>query len=397
MSETLLKFKEFIKEMRVLISLLSDYLQPNFLLIKEFEGKFDKLVFVSTKDMEDKNKSNLLERALNLPKSSVERIVVVEDDFEKIKRRLEEADFSTSNDYILNLTGGTKVMPLAVYEFFKEKYNSHFYYVPIGKNIVKDLNSENEMSLDYRMNLEEYFTLNGIWYECDNTLTYGQAHPMELFEKIKKVRFNRYCIPKMRNYQDLSDAKDKRYYGGAWFEEYCYLRLKQEQGLKSGEICKGAKIFREKSEQNDNEIDVMFIKENQLYVFECKVSVSGLEGPKETIEKYQYKLAAISKDYGLRVNSYLLTLHNVFDNYNISTQVKNNILKRQRILGLKGVFDSSVFMQETLPLGDVKKKIESIAEKVVPPQQPVVEKIEIPRLSGLKIVGKVDLDKLRRK
>lgn len=38
--------------MTILISILSDYLQPNFLLIKELKGKYDKLIFITTKEME---------------------------------------------------------------------------------------------------------------------------------------------------------------------------------------------------------------------------------------------------------------------------------------------------------------------------------------------------------
>ena len=41
---------------RILISVLSDYLQPNFLLIKELEGEYDELIFITTEIMESKNK-----------------------------------------------------------------------------------------------------------------------------------------------------------------------------------------------------------------------------------------------------------------------------------------------------------------------------------------------------
>ena len=56
---------------RILISILSDYLQPNFLLIKEFEGRYDRLAFITTKEMIDKGKGHSLEKALGLETDSV--------------------------------------------------------------------------------------------------------------------------------------------------------------------------------------------------------------------------------------------------------------------------------------------------------------------------------------
>jgi hypothetical protein len=49
--------------MRILLSILSDYLQPNFLLIKELEGKYDRLIFMTTAVMEEKKKQMLLVQA----------------------------------------------------------------------------------------------------------------------------------------------------------------------------------------------------------------------------------------------------------------------------------------------------------------------------------------------
>ena len=341
---------------RILISILSDYLQPNFLLIKEFEEQYDELVFVTTQPMENiKRKSYWLEKALGLPENSVRRIIVVEDE-----NIFSKEGFAKENQYVVNLTGGTKVMPLAAYEFFKSGFHSKFYYVPIGKNVIKSLSSDAEYVLNYRMNLEEYFTLYGLRYECNNTLLYPELFTKELFETFRKAKFNRYSpkVSKIRNAQTLSDAKDKRYYGGVWFEEYCYTRLKYEHNLPDDAICKDAFIYRDNSKTNDNEIDVMFIQDNQLYVFECKVGMTGYGSTKETIEKYQYKLAAIAKDLGLRVEAYILTLHKIFNNpRDFSASTIENIKKRQSILGLRGIIDSVVFTRNEPLLESAKHEM----------------------------------------
>lgn len=391
--------------MKILISILSDYLQPNFLLIKELENQYDSLIFITTEDMEKetKKKSLWLEKALCIKENSVHRIPVVEDDFDGIKSCLANENFSSEDDYILNLTGGTKIIPLAVYEFFKDGFHSKFYYVPIGKNVIKDLLSDNEIPLNYRMNLQEYLTLNSLRYECDNSLIYDEDFTNDLFERFRKVKFNRYKVKEIRESQNLPDSTDKRYYGGIWFEEYCYTRLKREENLPDDAICKSAKIFRDKSEQNDNEIDIMFVKDNKLYVFECKVGMTGYGStPKETIEQYMYKLAAIAKDFGLRVESYILTLHKIYNNpNNFSPEALENIEKRISILGIKKLLDSVVFTRHEPLLKICSKDAVKQPNSLIVHQQnskpldtsvdiPPMYKEEPPKIE-LKIIGKIEL------
>ncbi len=338
---------------RILISVLSDYLQPNFLLIKELEGEYDELIFITTEIMESKNKkkSYWLSKALKLG-NEVGKIVVEEDDYEAVVEALDKEQFSSENQYIVNLTGGTKVMSIAVHDYFS-KFNPKFYYVPIGKNEIKSFNSKEEgIPLKYRMNLVEYFTLYGLSYKCDNSLIYKEEHSKNLFGRFKNVNFNRSKIAELANAQSLNKALDKRYYGGTWFEEYAYSRLKEELGLNDGQICKSAKIFRETSTENDNEIDVMFVKDNLLHIFECKVTMSGV-GPNksssQSIESVLYKLAAVSKDFGLRVNSYLLTLQKIKNNLsNFSEKRLESLEKRKNILGIKAILDSSDLKKEKL-------------------------------------------------
>ena len=88
---------------RILISILSDYLQPNFLLIKEFDGKYDKLIFITTEKMKGKGKGRALEKALGVAENSVQRIEVFEDDYSDVKQKLEKCSFDADDEYILNV------------------------------------------------------------------------------------------------------------------------------------------------------------------------------------------------------------------------------------------------------------------------------------------------------
>ena len=378
--------------MRILLSILSDYLQPNFLLIKEMEGHYDELVFVSTPEMEKKEKGVHLEKALNLEPNSIKRIITTEDDFKTTTDTLfSQLPTEEGTTYIVNITGGTKLLSLALYEYLKNK-NATFYYIPIGKNTIRNIDNTEIEQLSYRMNLKEYLTLSGLGFESDNRLIHTATETEGLFGLCKDKGFNMSRITKIKNAHEQPTAEDKRYYSGTWFEEYCYNRLKKELKLDDKFICKSAKIFRKGSETNDNEIDIMFMKENLLYMAECKVTTFGkFTSPKDTIEEYLYKLAAIAKDFGLRVNSFLLTLQ---DTTKMSPESLKNLKKRMKILGIKDLIDCNRFsmnehlLAENKDVVSIKTPIHNGEEKL--PSTPSFVRTEVPKLN-VKILGKIKL------
>lgn len=341
---------------KILVSLLSKYLQPNFLFIKEMDGKFDKLLFVTTKEMEnEKNKSSkFLCDALRIKHDKVNLVTVIEDDESNISSKLTEVGFGDNDDYIVNLTGGTKVMSIVTYRFFCNFPNVQLYYIPEGKNEIKRLDGKTEaIPLSYRMNLNEYFTINRLRYEAEMDFDYNEVFVNKLFEQFKAVGFNRYKVSKFRNAHNLQSPKEKVFYSGQWFEDYSYYRLKRQFQLDDDCICRGAKIYSDSSalktgNTNDNEVDVMFVRDNKLYIFECKQSLKkGNASEKDTLDSYMYKLAAIAKDFGLRVNSYILTLHR---SSTLSEQLKQNAKRRCELLGLKKVLTSEDFAKNVLEL-----------------------------------------------
>lgn len=330
----------------ILISLLSEHLLPNYLFIKEMEGKYDELLFITTSRMKESATGRRLEKALGIPTDNVKRIEVSEDSLESLLSTLEAEGFGKENDYIVNLTGGTKIMSLGVYDFFSN-YTSSFYYIPIGKNTIKNVRTSEDLVLRYRANVYEYLTLYGLSYSYDQNLHKSSEATYDLFQRFKAVNFNRKRLPEIYNAHSF-DRSDSKYYSGLWFEEYTYLRIKEEKALKKDFICKGACLYREESGNTaDNEIDVMYMDENRLYIIECKVSMIGMPGLGGTklLEQYMYKLAAISKDFGLVVNSYIFTLHNF---HRITPASRMAMEKRMRILGIRGILDGEDFRQNKL-------------------------------------------------
>lgn len=332
-----------------LVSLISDHTLPNFLFIEEMREKYDELIFITTREMSEKGSANHLEKTLGFLKNSILRIEIPEDNLNGILECLETAHFSENDKYIINLTGGTKMMAIGSYTYFS-KFLSSFYYIPIGKNKILNAKTSEESDLNYRIGLADYLSLYGLEIEYDSDPTYPPEHTKALFKKYKSSGFVRREIPEISDAQNHSESKDKRYYDGIWFEEYVYQRIKEEQQLEDDKIKTGIKLFREGSEQrNDNEIDIMFVKDNELYVGECKVSLIGKPGTdsNKLLEQYMYKLAAISKDFGIRVHPYIFTLHS---SNRFSFARMESIEKRKKILGIKKIFFSNSFYQSTLDL-----------------------------------------------
>ncbi|WP_299368896.1 DUF1887 family CARF protein [uncultured Porphyromonas sp.] len=325
---------------KTIVSILSDHLLPNFLFIKEMEGQYSDLLFVSTPQMEMQEKAMHLEVALGRKEGSVRRIVVANDNYKEILDALRAEQFSGSVEYVVNITGGTKTMSLAVHEYFCQ-FNASFVYVPIGKNSYYDFSTDQTYSLDYRVSLNEYFTLYGLAYDYDNDLICDAQRPFNLFNEQKMSNF--YLTEELRYAQKAPRPELRRYLGGEWFEEYVYLRIKRDFKLRDEDIAKSVKICRLSSTSNDNELDVVFVKDNALYVIECKVSMTGYgKEPKSVVDEYLYKLAAISKDFGLRVNSYIFTLHQM---WRFAKATQENMNKRMRILGIRDIIDGPKLTQ----------------------------------------------------
>ncbi|GHT36953.1 hypothetical protein FACS189435_0930 [Bacteroidia bacterium] len=82
-----------------LVSLISEHVLPNFLFIKEMTGRYDELLFVTTKEMEDKAISNRLKKALGLNNCSVDCIRVFNDNLNKTIDELKESHRKTNANF----------------------------------------------------------------------------------------------------------------------------------------------------------------------------------------------------------------------------------------------------------------------------------------------------------
>lgn len=124
--------------MKVMVCLISDQHVPNLLTVHEVMPDF--LFLVETPDMMHRNAAANFMNALDNGRTSYlqnkdqHKIVPLEDEnsipsalmvFQDITSKYPEAE------WIINITGGTKLMSIAAFEFFKDRSNCTMLYVPI--------------------------------------------------------------------------------------------------------------------------------------------------------------------------------------------------------------------------------------------------------------------------
>ena len=122
----------------LLVSLVSDQTIPNVHLINEYGSQIDQYLFISTQAMEKKGVRQWIVNACHLPGESLLPAVVVDQfSFDNIELQLDRIDFEAYGRIIVNLTGGTKVMTLAAFDFFKDLGAEIFYITGSDDRLIK--------------------------------------------------------------------------------------------------------------------------------------------------------------------------------------------------------------------------------------------------------------------
>lgn len=348
----------------VLVSLVSNQTIPNVLFIKEMENKIEKdirrYLFVSTKAMKNRGKTDYLIRGAHIDRDKSRIIEVKEDSIEDIQSKLTTwlaEEISDEDSIIVNLTGGTKIMSIAVYNFFKER-ESNIYYLPIGKNTYRQIFprvNHREYSLSFRISLKDYLISYGVEIESRNInkILKDKEYTEYLFGKFLNNEFDTEVLGELRKERDKREIpldektetflgeinfgtekerslnkKEINYLTGGWFEEYVYNLVREHIQLGDDKIGLSVQISHAGTQ---NEFDVMFVYENVLYVIECKTALKDRR--RSLLNDTLYKLSALKKDFGLTVKSYLFTLDENLRNK--SGDIKSNYQKRSDLLDVK--------------------------------------------------------------
>ena len=342
--------------MKTLVNIISrDHPLAAYLFIKEYYEEGDRLLFISAN--EDFDCITPLINVLKVDKGVVQRIVLRRDSdkytYERICRVIHSL-VDKQQEYYVNLAGGTRYMALSVQHVFSN-FNAHFYYIQTRENlIVKTIfdnsiydNDDEIIPIRHRMCLDEYFAVYGLTNDLDTLgdpiATEEQVNGMfKLFSKrmltgsdykvldilrekyrgwkylnIKEVEttINDKMIPiptlgKFLSFinftpseQGVLSRDELDYLTGGWFEEYVYYLVKKQ--LDPDDIAIGVRIDGCTEIRHDNELDVCFIKNNQLFVIECKSGINS----ESMFNEIVYKVCALKEVLlGLDCNSYIFSL-----------------------------------------------------------------------------------------
>ncbi len=324
--------------MTILVSIVSEQTVPNYLFIKEFQRQVDKFLFISTEQMEKQEKTDAMCSISGIQKDKRIKVLVSDSYLHEVKERLKKINLPEDANYLVHLTGGTKMMSIAVWRYFQSFKNVRFFYVPIRSNSYVEV-FDDKPSLttpfNYKISVEEHLSIYGIRFESKE-LMFDENLADDIFEGLKANQFKLNNFPQdiLEKHKILSNVQQNY---TKWFEEYCYYLIKRELNLNENEILTGVNLYDLKKEkeiknyQNDNELDVVFIYNNIPYIIECKYSVGKEKVNTLTINQVIYKLSSINKRFGLSARSTIFTLSN-FGLMN--GNAKENLRRRCEIAGI---------------------------------------------------------------
>jgi len=316
---------------KVLVSLVSDQTIPNSRLIKEFKDQVDVFVFISSAKMEENKKVQSIQQVFDIPDKKVTIIIVEEFNFNSIEDKLLAFDFNDDDAYLVNITGGTKPMSIVALSFFTVFNNAKCFYLPIGENTYRQVHpriSWPEKEFKTHLTIKEYLrSYNLELLSYIDTPTKENRKSFNLMNKVLEHNGDGFKVRKIKEAHELELQEDKVFYSGGWFEEYIFTKIKTHFSLNKNQIILNGKI---RSNNSENEYDIVFVYKDSIYVVETKAYFS-LSKVKEKVQKDLYKLGALSSDFGLRVNALYITTANIAGEIGFSNKELQNRSKSRGI------------------------------------------------------------------
>ncbi|MGB3974903.1 MAG: DUF1887 family CARF protein [bacterium] len=351
---------------KILVSLVSDQAIPNLLMIKELT-EIDSYLFISTKAMEDKNKSENLINAAQINNMNLcKTIRVNQNSFSDIQSELKKLDFDDDDQFFVNITGGNKMMALSVYEYFRQRKNQVF-YIPIRENSYMTIfpqDKTGETPINYRLTIDEYLKSYGINYNSERREITPSYQTEQFFEYYKsnyedlKPYLN--ILRKSRNKKNIkqsdhpklfefikttpfkpqkNDSLSKyeiRYLSGEWLEEFIYNKINNWKEFGNEYLKQNVYI---EIKGANNQFDVIAMLDNTLYLFECKTGVYDSTTNKNILGETLYKISALKQSFGLTPKSRIITLSQK------DISIIDHHLKRANALDIE-IFDRSMLIND---------------------------------------------------
>lgn len=327
--------------MKAHLVLVSAQAVPNFTPILDERFKPEEVIMLVTDDMRIFSES--LERIYQPRGVKVSRWPINDPwDIEHIRHRIEALLVTKKNtDISLNATGGTKPMSIAAYEVFRENNLDIFYVHPEQDTLIWMYPKRPSVDLADRIKLKEYLFAYGAdkvkvqnkkgvdssmrelsdelvsniqrYESALSSLNYFAAtadNPRLISAEIDKSFNGNYdfwdLVDLFRQAELLHRQGDRLRFpdknarflvNGGWLELYAYtccLNLKKTSGIQ--DVSHSVEVSRKQGRNVVlNELDVALLKDNKLYVIECKTKRFSGNGKKHSkAADVLYKLDSIT-------------------------------------------------------------------------------------------------------
>ena len=339
------------------ICLVSEQSIPNLLPVFSSQCRVDKVIYICSGYFKANGKVEALSQIIKSQKVDVQvydlKDAYSKPEVEALVEQIIDENNGEETSISLNVTGGTKLMSLAAYEVCYS-LGKPIYYV--DKNILRWLYNAPAPDLDTEQ-LDGKLTINQILNSYSVDVIQKNRKKVSdrsqfLINKLINNHQNNPTLIKTLNYHamlakktpDLSSTINDKEWGnpmfrgllehlehdgllerlsknrirfnseesrfflnGGWLEDYVFFVLQQIQTSNPeliNDVARSVEIqFKDKmtKQSTKNELDVVFVKDNQLFIIECKTKII----PKNPSNKQDgetqamiYKLGSLLKSLG---------------------------------------------------------------------------------------------------
>jgi|GEM_PF-5650153 len=331
---------------------------PNLLIDME-HGPFNKHILVATNNIKINNTAENLEKVFAKKGAEVKIIIVDENSIKDVKRKIDDALSGFQDCEIsFNFTGGTKQMAIGMYTLAEEKYKGAPLYYSHRNITWQNYSADDPAQKEYqkRLSIDTYFDSLGIKWSCgskDDFIKteeetdkffekYHEFIKSEFIEKLRKYRNEKRKSKKDYSYKlsgedksllkswnwpfnlnnsDILNKAEVNYLIGGWFEEWVYNHLQADDKKYSVK-----KNFDKDENRQENEMDVVGMRDNKFYMFECKTDITGIAS--ET----NYKSSALIKKFGSEDIACIVCLN---DDYSDNNKKFKNLKGRGKVERVK--------------------------------------------------------------
>ncbi len=325
----------------ILLSLVGEQTIPLVQFIKALPPAAE-YWFVETRRTQDLQCVKNIVKACGLEKRKVKTVAVAP----------EELSFQPPADWqlpagstlYLNLTAATKPMMLSVYPQYEAHPQARGYYISIGAPFAKPVQGDWSSIPLPALTLETYLGALGFAYTYANPNLALQQKAKDLLSEVIRYGAPEKVTAIIKAKEEGYKDSNKKWLSGEWWEDYLYATIKKDLMLGEDCIAQGVRLEHCLSEANtdsDNELDVIFIYQNQLYAVEGKV-YSGLAGG-DKITAPIYKLGTIIKTMGLQAKGIICLCANI-------RASKDQLIRIEYLKRISGVVSF-------LTLSDFKNKV----------------------------------------